>query len=83
MKNYILGRFPRIRGVILSLFLLAITPAFVAAWIAFQEGAEQDRDTTIRRALGQFDRFDDLRNSLAVNYVAANPCHETEVLHKC
>jgi len=47
MKNYILGRFPRIRGVILSLFILAITPAFVAAWIAFQEGAEQDRDTTI------------------------------------
>ena len=47
MKNYILGRFPRIRGVILSLFVLAITPAFVAAWIAFQEGAEQDRDMTI------------------------------------
>lgn len=47
MKNYILGRFPRIRGVILSLFILATTPAFVAAWIAFQEGAVQDRDTTI------------------------------------
>ncbi len=47
MKNYILGRFPRIRGVILSLFILAITPAFAAAWIAFQEGAVQDRDTAI------------------------------------
>ena len=47
MKNYILGRFPRIRGVILSLFILAVTPAFVAAWIAFQEGAVQDRDTMI------------------------------------
>jgi len=47
MKNYILGRFPRIRGVILSLFILAITPAFVAAWIAFQEGEVQDRDTKI------------------------------------
>lgn len=46
MKNYILGRFPRIRGVILSLFILAITPAFVAAWIAFQQGAVQVRDTT-------------------------------------
>ena len=48
MKNYIFGRFPRIRGVILLLFVLAITPAFVAAWIAFQEGAEQERDMTIR-----------------------------------
>jgi hypothetical protein len=47
MKKNILGRFPRIRGVILSLFILAITPAFVAAWIAFQQGAEQDRDMTI------------------------------------
>jgi len=47
MKNFILGRFPRLRGVIVSLFVLAITPAFVAAWIAFQEGAVQERDTTI------------------------------------
>lgn len=47
MKKFILGRFPRIREVIILLFMLAITPAFVAAWIAFQEGAVQVRDTKI------------------------------------
>ena len=47
MKKFVLGRFPRIREVIILLFILAITPAFVAAWIAFQEGAVQVRDTKV------------------------------------
>ncbi len=47
MKKFILGRFPRIRGVIILLFVLAITPAFVAAWIAFQQSAVQVRDAKV------------------------------------
>ncbi len=47
MKKFILGRFPRIRELIILLFIFAITPAFVAAWIAFQEGAVQVRDAKI------------------------------------
>ncbi|NKB32517.1 MAG: hypothetical protein GKR91_05405 [Pseudomonadales bacterium] len=47
MKSYLLGRFPRLRGVIILLFILSITPAFFAAWMAFQQTETEDRDTKI------------------------------------
>ena len=47
MKSYLLGRFPRLRGVIILLFILSITPAFFAAWMAFQQTEAEDRDAKI------------------------------------
>lgn len=47
MRSYLLGRFPRLRGVIILLFVLSITPAFFAAWMAFQQTEVEDRDTKI------------------------------------
>ena len=47
MNSYLLGRFPRLRGVIILLFMLSITPAFFAAWMAFQQTEAEDRDAKI------------------------------------
>ena len=47
MRSYLLGRFPRLRGVIILLFILSITPAFFAAWMAFQQTEAEDRDAKI------------------------------------
>ncbi|MBM88597.1 MAG: hypothetical protein CMQ41_09500 [Gammaproteobacteria bacterium] len=47
MKNYLFGRFPRLRGVIILLFILSITPAFFAGWMAFQQTDAEDRDAKI------------------------------------